>query len=104
MSVKKVKESPRDNRSAKDSHSRLKGQPLRRCDSAFSSVPPKSRTTGEKIKWGNSAAMLDCCCRVPQQINWVFLRAEPDSGSGIWLQMLRKYELHCLHWYTFERL
>src|SRR6218665_897302 len=45
--------------------------------SSWSSVTPRSRTTGEKIKWGKSAAMAErssfaSCCRVPNQINWVF--------------------------------
>src|SRR6218665_3868728 len=45
--------------------------------SSWSSVTPRSRTTGEKIKWGKSAAMADrssfaSCCRVPNQLNWVF--------------------------------
>ena len=45
--------------------------------SSWSSVTPRSRTTEEKIKFGKSAAMADkssfvSCCRVPNQINWVF--------------------------------
>src|SRR6218665_1266989 len=45
--------------------------------SSWSNVTPRSRTTGEKIKLGKSAAMADrssfaSCCRVPNQINWVF--------------------------------
>ena len=45
--------------------------------SSWSSVTPRSRTTGEKIKWEKSAAKTDrcsftSCCRVPNQINWVF--------------------------------